>query len=560
VIARLLPVALLLAVAPAPETDPFLAAMAGKSGPEAVAAPSFDPDVDAASWTTRPRREIVDGLAARLLRGEAKGWFEKGSGTTATAPVPNRFPEGFEPGKVVITDRLAARIPADAAAIFFGSLDEAEKSVEELSKFLPRALPVPFADAPGGRRDALARAVERLLLPTIWRSNPNVRRGARQAALVASDPDLRWAPEVALVVEVDDASLVRFHRQSTISWEDRGRRHLRVDGLDVVADDGSVRSFFGLEGGIAVWSTGKAFRDRILAAVAGKAPTLLSPDPRAYALARATFPAADGGALLVVPDGFLERANSAAVRARRAASLRCDAVRLILDARALAKTEAPAGTGVRLACPAGGEILIASGRPGAHCSVHGSASHHVPLGDLPESPWVDGGQVGDIVAAGACPVAGRWKDASVEVFIPPGRPGTWFLETLRNPGEEVPMRDGAPDTSSLNPSTQVPRWETTVSRRLDRVRSSGIQESEVSSVLATIYGEELDSGDGRKLAWRDGRAGWVGVVKVDSLGTRDPIPSRPSGGVLRIGKPHVGGVDYFSSVSFTTSVLPLEWR
>ena len=502
-IARALPLLLLLAAAPAPEpeSDPFLAALAGKSGPDAVAAPSFDPDLEACSWSLRPRREIVDALAARLLRGEAKSWYEPAKEAPVPPPLPSRFPADFEAGKVEVSDRLAARVPADAAAVFFGSLTEAEVCIEGLSGFVPRALPVLGAPPAGGRDDALARAVESLLLPTIWRSNPAVQRGTRQAAVLVADPDVRGAPEVALVVEVEDASLVRFHRQSTLSFENRGTRRLRVEGLDATADDGSVRSFFALEGGIAVWSTGKAFRDRILAAAAGKAATLLTPDPRAYALARATFPPVEGQALLVVPDGFLERTNSAGIRARRAAALRCDAARLVAGTWSLSK--APRPEGLALDCPSGGTITIAAGTGAGMCSVHGNAAHRVPLGDQPAAPPVAfAGK--DPVAAGAIPLAAAWRGGDLDVLVPPGRPGEALLGFL--------MPTGGMPASFRNPLRE---------RRLVALRGAGLAGEAAGRVYEANFDESAEAGF---------------TPRVLSLKGECP-PIRTGGGVLRFGPP-----------------------
>jgi len=539
------------AAPPEPETDPFLAAMAGKSGPDAVAAPSFDPDEAASFWTLRPRREIVDALAARLLRGEAKSWFAKQAAVPVPAPIADRFPPGFEAGEFTVSDRLAARVPADAAAVFFGSLDEAETAVEELARFLPMALPAVFADAPGGRRDALDRAVAKLLVPTIWRSNPAVRRGTRQAALLAADPDLRWNPEIALVVEVDDASLVRFHRLSTLSFEDRGARRLRVDGLDAISDDGSVRSFFGLEGGIAVWSTGKSFRDRILAASAGKVPTLLSPDPRAYALARRTFPAADGGPLLVIPDGFLERANSASVRGRRAAALRCDAVRRVVGARALAKTAAPLAAGVRLECPAGGGIQVAAASAEVSCAVHGSILHPVPIGDLPDGAGGLGGAGGDLVVIAGIPVAGRWGGSSFDVLVPPGAPGIGLLGIVSpEPQKETPepRKDFVFDGDEI------------VLGLLNRIRAAGFQEEKAVAAYSSQFGVSPVSVRGQSIGWRDGTAEWSGPARaVVHLVTRPTLPSRDGGGVLRIGTPTVREQKQWGS-PLDMYTYPLEWR
>ncbi len=465
---RALPILLLLAAAPAlagdagPAQDPFALALLGKSGPVDVARPPFDPDLAAVSWTTRPRREVVDALAARLLRGEADGWFAAAKEVPLPAPPP-RIPADFDAGKFEVSDRLAARIPADAAVAFFGSLSEAEDAVDQLAKFLPGTLPGLCDDSPGGTRDALRRAVDMLLLPTIWRSNPGVRTGTRQIAVVASDPDLRWAPDIALVAEVDDASLVRFHRQSSLSWEDRGLRRFRVDGLDVVADDGSVRSYFALEGGVAIWATTKSLRDRILAVGSGKAPTLLSPDPRAYALARKTFPAAQGGALLVIPDAFLARLQSRELRSRRAAALRCEAVRLLRGARSLAGSTANPKDAKDLVCPAGGEIRMVPGSPGSSCSIHGSASFPTPLGDLPEgvpsgftaAALAAGGA--DVVLAGEIPVAVRWGGSPMEVLVPPRPVGNLMAERLAtfadNAGKEA-LRANRVRITALNAARQ----------------------------------------------------------------------------------------------------------
>jgi hypothetical protein len=322
-------------------------------------------------------------------------------------------------------------VPADAAAVFFGSLREAEDAVGGLAGFLPRALPGLCGEPAEGRRDALRRAVDGLLLPTIWRSNPGVRTGTRQVAIVVSDPDVRWAPEIALLCEVDDAGLVRFHRQSTISWEDRSPRRLRVEGLDVAADDGSVRSRFALEGGIALWSTTRALRERILAAGAGRAPSLLSPPAAAYGLARRTFPPAGGGALLVVPDAFLARNGAPGVRARRAAALRCEAARLLLDARSVAGGKVSSTDTIALACPSGGALAAVPGGCGSSCAVHGTAAWPAPLGDLPEAASPEGARVpADALAEGAVPVAARWDGEVLDLLVPPGAAGERLLAAL----------------------------------------------------------------------------------------------------------------------------------
>jgi hypothetical protein len=404
------------------ETDPFLAALAGKSGKDAVAAPTFDPELEALSWSLRPRREIVDALASRLLRGEADGWY----GESTEAPGPEaprgRDPKAPDPAKVEVADRLASRVPVDAAVVFFGSLKEAWDAVDGLAKFLPEALPGLCGDPLGGKRDALRRAVDMLLLPTIWRSNPEVRTGTRQVALVVSDPDLRWAPDVALLCEVDDASLVLAHRKATFSWEERGKRRIRIDGLDATADDGSIRSYFALEGGVAIWSTTRSLRDRVLAAASGMSPSLLADGGEEYAFARKMFPHAEGGALLVRPQAMLRRLNAGVVRCARASTLRCEAARLLLDADCIAGKSGDDGGKPRWICPAGGALRGKSGEAGSSCSVHGTAAFPVPLGDLPagrlsDLEWYRKLFFEDSVRRGEIPIALRWRGRPVEIAM-----------------------------------------------------------------------------------------------------------------------------------------------
>ena len=336
----------------------------------------------------------------------------------APAAPPARVPAEFDPAPVPRSDRLAAWVPADAAAVFFDSIAAAETEIAGITKALPAALPG-LAGSATGEGGALGRATEMLLLPSIWRANPAVRTGTRQVALVASDFDLGRAPDLALVVEVDDATLVRTQRAATFTWEDRTPRRLRIEGLDAWSDDGSVRSFFALEGGVAVWSTTRALRTRVLAAGASTAPSLLRPDACAWALARTAFPASEGGALLVVPDAMLARLDAAPVRARRAASLLCGAAR-----------GKPGGG----ACPAGGTI-DPGGRGGGACSVHGTAAFPTPLGDLPEAaPTSDAAATSDPVASGAIPAAAQVVGGRIRALIPPGAPGRAFealVESLR---------------------------------------------------------------------------------------------------------------------------------
>jgi hypothetical protein len=547
---RALPIALLLAAAPArggedaPGRDPFVAALAGKSGPGAVAAPDFDPEAEAAAWTARPRREIVDALAARLLRGEAR-WDAPPSGAPPALPdPPSRIPADFEPGRVEVADRLAARVPADAAAVFFGSLDAAETAVGELSAFLPRALPVLCGDPPDGTRDALRRAVEMLLLPTIWRSNPQVRRGIRQVALVVADPDPRWAPDLALVAEVDDASLVLFHRRSTLSWEDRGARRYRADGLDLVADDGSVRSHFALEGGVAVWSTTRSLRERILAAAAGRAASLATPPAAAYALARRTFPAAEGGALLVVPDAFLARANSADLRGRRLAALRCEAARLLLDARSLRKEGAEGGPA--LSCPSGGTLFPKAAAAGASCSIHGTAEFPAPLGGVTGRCHLAVSPSSDLIATGALPLAARWAPPPNPLPLAP------VLEMLLPPG-----RACARLISGLSPAVQDPAAEDTGARnrrRLNRILEAGVPPERVVDSFVALSGLHAVGGGGGAV-WVDRQGAKVVDESPREAMAWAPPQDTERGGVLRISLGEGGG---FSS--FLYYVVHAAWR
>ncbi|MCK6481467.1 MAG: hypothetical protein L6R43_15415 [Planctomycetes bacterium] len=539
--ARVLVLALpLLLAGEEPPRDPFLAALAGRSGPEAVAAPGFDAEAEALSWSLRPRREIVDGLAARLLRGETGPW--PAAGERSATPVPwSPIPRDFAPDGVPVTDRLAAWVPADAAAVFFPSLREAEDLVASMEPFLSRAFPVLCGDPPGGRRDALRRAAERLLLPTIWAANPGVRTGTRQVAIVAADPDLRWGADVALVAEVDDASLVAFHRRASLRWEGRKGRTLRVEGLDAVSDDGSVRSFFGMEGGVAVWATTRDLRDRILAAGAGRGDSLLRPDRRAWAFARRTFPAEEGGALLVVPQGFLARICEPRFRARRAAALRCEAVRLLLDARSLAGQTVSRKDTFVLACPAGGSLAPVSGEAGSSCSLHGTASDPVPLGDLPEC----GPPAGDLDRdwfrrstsfLWGLPRAARWSEGRMEAWIPSDYP--WSCRIMDLAGDAwAAVREGwaGPEKGDLA--------ERRILERAGALAAAGLDAASVEEALARL--------DGTSSRERPGEPGKRVPLEVGLA----PDPGR--GGILgiRIDEGRVSG-----GLQVSPAFVRFEWR
>ena len=511
----------------APGRDPFLEALAGRSGPDLVAAPEFDPDEEAVSWTSRPRRDTVDALAARWLRGEATGWSKRETEWPALAVPPSRVPVDLDPSGVPVTDRLAAWVPGDAAAVFFDSLQDAEAAVEGLAEFLPRAIPSFCDDSRGWRRDAIGRATNILLLPTIWGANPGVRTGTRQIALVVSDPDLRWAPDIALIAEVDDASLVRSHRQASLRWEERRAAVLRVEGLDAVSDDGAVRSYFGLESGIAVWSTTRTLRERVLAAGAFRESSLLRPDSRSYALARKTFPAAEGGALLVVPDAFLARASGAELRARRSAAIRCEALRMILDARSLSGSNVPYKDTHPPACPAGGTLRPVVGNAGSSCSLHGTAASPVPMGDVPAVAPASLQPLHDVVESGAIPVAARWREKSLEVLVPPEGPGLMCLDLIATKGHR-----GVSGSPVSGP------WER--QRALSGMMGIG---DRASGVLSRLVGMV--------------EAGPTGVSRI--LMSSRPPEGRPGGGVLRVALGPGGGGSTGDHTDIYEAFI-LEWR
>jgi hypothetical protein len=418
-----------------PERDPFVAALRGLAGREAVAEPGFDAAGEASAWTLRPRREIVDGLALRILRGEAVAIDAREAGPgelvePADAPAPAAAP---------LADPLAPWLPADAAAALFPSLDGARAAVDGLLHHLPRLLPRVAADPPWRRRDAFARASGSLLLPTLWGSNPYARTGLREVAVVAADPDLRGAPDVALVGIVEDASLVRAQRLATFSWEERGRRPLRVEGLDATAGDGSVRSFFALEGGVAIWATTRALRKRILDAGAGRAPSLATAPAADLRRARAAFPAAAGGALLVLPDAFVARIGRPEVRRARFDALLCEAERLLVDA----------GRPEGRACPSGGALRPAPGRGGASCGIHGTAAFPAPLADLAGAA-VAAAAPGLPADRGPFPPAAHWEGATLSVLLPAGPAGDRCFAALGSP-DRVESRRFVKDLLRENP-------------------------------------------------------------------------------------------------------------
>ncbi len=349
---------------------------------------------------------------------------------------PAGLADGARPAP--LRDGLASWVPANAAAVFFPSLEAAASAAEILARRLPEVLPGLCAAAPDGSREPLSRMIDMLLLPTIWRTNPNVKTGTRAVALVVADPDVARAPDVALVCEVEDATRVRGHRSASLVFEDRARARFRTDDLDAWSDDGAVRSFFALEGGVAVLSTTRDLRERILAAGAGRAPSLASAAPDDLEAARTAFPAEEGDGLLVVPAAFLVRANSRELRARHALSRGCEAARVGLYGADLRRRAVPGAGESRLTdhrCPAGGTVS-AGGPAGPVCALHGTTAWPVPLGDLPGArgsaepgPW-DG-----------------WESllAEAEAFVAHLRGGTAapVLSLLLPPGARGAALDGA---------------------------------------------------------------------------------------------------------------------
>ncbi|MHC4821392.1 MAG: hypothetical protein ACYTDX_06700, partial [Planctomycetota bacterium] len=379
--------------------DPFDAVTRSPDSVAGVRRPDGFTEADSIEWGHLPRRAMVAGLAALYLRGEltpVSAWkhassFERPPRVLrredlipgVARKMARAHPGEATPRPALRLPALASWVPKDAAVAFFASIDEAERCIASLAGLLDRHLPALVSERGRGDRAALERAVERLLLPTIWRANPGVPTGTGAVAIVISDPDLRGAPDVALLVQVTDLGRLVSQRRASFRWEST-RTRFRTDGLDARTDDGSVRSFFGVDGGIAVFSTTKSLRRRIIdAGRSGGLPGAV--DGLRLVAAQLVGDRADA-AILYVPEGFLAAVDSLSLRARRMASLRCEAMRLLVDGRNLTGCEdvfrVPGG---RLECPTGGKFHVVPSRTGSTCSIHGSALHPVPLGDVDES-------------------------------------------------------------------------------------------------------------------------------------------------------------------------------
>jgi hypothetical protein len=514
-----------------PACDPFAALLRGEERP----VPAIDADLAAVSWGTASREEI---FAAWLSPPAADG-HEVPEFDGSWSPPPPRGAAGLRAPPAPRSDPLLAWIPGDAAVVLFPSLPAALDAVDRLGRSLPALLPGLCGDGPWGARDALRRGMDRLLLPSAWGANPEAPTGVRSVALVVADPDLRGACEVALVAEVEDASLVLGRRRGTLSFESRGRERFRVEGLDARTDDGSVRSWFACEGGVAIWSASRDLRERVLAAGAGRAPSLCA-DPAASD-ARRAFPAAAGGALLVVPDGFVARAGSEALRLRREQSLFCAALMLDLDAWSLRETRAGANYRT-VSCPSGGGAPRWRVRDaGAFCPRHGSVANPEPLGDhgdaasgrLANDATLDRARqrlarAPDAVAEGALPIAallpsdGRGVDG-MELLVPSGAPGEALLRRLAA-WARAPEDDGGAG----------------ILQRLEALSSLGIDAARVPAVYASWTGrapriaarglEPRALPGGR---WEWSRPGAPAPAPAAAPGPAVPAP-RADGGVLRL--------------------------
>jgi hypothetical protein len=398
-------------VAAAEESSPLLEALEGRPAPPWTAESLLETMIP---WADAPHDATQDADVA-----------------TSREPV---LPEGSPPPP--LTEHLAAFVPADTAVAFFDSVDAADDACASMSGLLMTAFPDAFDARPDGDAALVARTIDRLGLPPIWRANPGVRTGLRRIAVVVDDVDLSGAAGVALLGEVDDLSLLLGHRRAGFRWEDGHRERFRVEGLDATTDDGSVRSHFAYESGIAVFSTSRALRERILALVRGT-PAGAAAAPRSMretgfpAAARGVFPKEEEDVLFLVPDAFLATAIAPHIALKRSRATRCMLERLRTDGAALRRASVPP-----VRCPEGGSISPRAGAAGASCTVHGCTAGPVPLSDVASvipSDVVEADALRSLAARVGLPRTVSpvlCFNGSLQIFLSRNAPGTGTLSGM----------------------------------------------------------------------------------------------------------------------------------
>lgn len=145
------------------------------------------------------------GAAPEPPSGEAPG---DGAGpVTSRSPVPPATP-GMP---------LEAWAPSECLFVRFRSVEAAYRFVSEADRLAAALLAAEREDA----RDygTLRLALHDLVLPTIWRTNPETTRGAGEVGLVIAPPFVRGRPRVAALLRIVDPELHRMQTEAGIAQQ-----------------------------------------------------------------------------------------------------------------------------------------------------------------------------------------------------------------------------------------------------------------------------------------------------------------------------------------------------
>lgn len=178
---------------------------------------------------------------ARLVAGEDGGR----SPTFVVLTFRGGGPHAAPPPSAAGAD-LAAWAPADRPFVRFRSVEAAYRFTDAADRLAARLL---AAHGDGRDHGTLRWALHDLLLPTIWRTNPEGERGAGEVAVVLESPYGRGRPEVAALFRITDPEIHRMHVEAGISQEaqedhlwrpaddpfplERARRNFRATRADV---------------------------------------------------------------------------------------------------------------------------------------------------------------------------------------------------------------------------------------------------------------------------------------------------------------------------------------
>jgi len=120
------------------------------------------------------------------------------------------------------------------------------------------------AQGEGGDRGTLRLTLHHLLLPSIWRANPNGRKGVAECALIVAPPYRRGALDAAVVLRIVDPELHDHETRAGVALESRPGHLWRPEG-DPFPERRVRTAVRAVAGDCEVVATSEALLERVLA-------------------------------------------------------------------------------------------------------------------------------------------------------------------------------------------------------------------------------------------------------------------------------------------------------